>query len=282
MNRTDIPISNRDLVFVSSAVLVTVFLLMVVQKQFRYGGSPEYDVGLSLLFTFIMVVPFIVCIRAGLGLDRFVRARSLPVRIALAVIGGVLMIAAYGSAVNGLLWGLGLSSDFPSPRFLMKYISGAVFVHAALYLFVQIVSLMFVRRAKSPIRQVADRRADGVAETAEVVGVTEVAGIPVGSIRRIESCDHYVRIHSVEEVTLVRTTMRELENSLPAPFLRVHRSHIVNFDHVDGCVREGRAMFVRVGAGRVRVSASAKKRVNARLRHGIHVASSTTERTRRR
>lgn len=49
----------------------------------------------------------------------------------------------------------------------------------------------------------------------------------------IEAADNYVEIHTTTRTHLVRQTMREMEEQLDASrFIRVHRSAIVNLDHV--------------------------------------------------
>lgn len=52
-------------------------------------------------------------------------------------------------------------------------------------------------------------------------------------VRRIEADGNYVRLHSSGGEHLVRGTIREMESRLdPASFVRVHRSWIVNLNHV--------------------------------------------------
>jgi len=53
-------------------------------------------------------------------------------------------------------------------------------------------------------------------------------------IARIEAQDDYAMVHARGRGFLMGVRMRDLEARLPQPpFLRVHRSHIVNLDHVE-------------------------------------------------
>ena len=56
-------------------------------------------------------------------------------------------------------------------------------------------------------------------------------------IERVEAQDDYVLIHTQHRRFLVSLRIKDLEERLPnPPFLRVHRSHLVNLDHVDRLV----------------------------------------------
>jgi two-component system, LytTR family, response regulator len=56
-------------------------------------------------------------------------------------------------------------------------------------------------------------------------------------IERLEAQDDYVMVHAGGRGYLVGLPLGELEARLPSPpFLRVHRSHVVNLDHVERIV----------------------------------------------
>jgi len=60
--------------------------------------------------------------------------------------------------------------------------------------------------------------------------------VPVDTrdVRRLEASGDYVEVHVEDASYLVSLTMAEFESRLdPERFLRVHRSHIVNLDHVE-------------------------------------------------
>ena len=80
-----------------------------------------------------------------------------------------------------------------------------------------------------------------------------VVPLKLAEIVRLEAQDDYVMIHARERRFLVQLRLQELENRLPRPpFLRVHRSHIVNLDHVDRMVwRDDGRMNVHVRGGAV-------------------------------
>ena len=60
-----------------------------------------------------------------------------------------------------------------------------------------------------------------------------VTPIRVDDIVRFEGCDDYVWIYTTGRPLLAALRLHELERQLPAGFVRVHRSHIINLAMVD-------------------------------------------------
>lgn len=65
-----------------------------------------------------------------------------------------------------------------------------------------------------------------------------------------ESRQNYVQLHTATEQMVFDSTLKELEQKLPASFLKTHRSYIVNLGHViayeDGYVEIGKEQFLPV------------------------------------
>jgi two-component system LytT family response regulator len=80
-----------------------------------------------------------------------------------------------------------------------------------------------------------------------------IVPMPVTSIERAEAQDDYVMLHAGPRRHLMSVRIRDLEEWLPnPPFLRVHRSHIVNLDHIERMVGLECARFeVRMRDGAV-------------------------------
>lgn len=78
-----------------------------------------------------------------------------------------------------------------------------------------------------------------------------VVPLILADVERIEAQDDYVLLHTRRKPHLVSLRIRDLEVRLPnPPFLRVHRSHIVNLDHVDRMVGLDDSRFeVRMKSG---------------------------------
>jgi len=73
----------------------------------------------------------------------------------------------------------------------------------------------------------------------------------------IEAQDDYVLLRGEDRDYLASIRMRELEHRLPSPpFIRVHRSHIVNLDHVVRVAREidGRLRVTMTNGASIAVS----------------------------
>jgi two-component system, LytTR family, response regulator len=81
--------------------------------------------------------------------------------------------------------------------------------------------------------------------------------VSVGDIEWIEAADYYVCLHSGGKRHLLRESIRALETKLdPKKFIRLHRSAIVNLDHVREIHRDGQA------EGWVLLSTGARVRLN--------------------
>ena len=76
--------------------------------------------------------------------------------------------------------------------------------------------------------------------------------IPHAQITHVSVEDHYSRIHYLADgeprTVLVRISLAKLMRDLPTTgFIQVHRSHMVNVEHVVDLAREGRRAMVVVG-----------------------------------
>jgi two-component system, LytTR family, response regulator len=94
--------------------------------------------------------------------------------------------------------------------------------------------------------------------------------LPVSDIRWISAEENYVRISTQTETHLLRETMARLEEKLdPEMFLRVHRSSIVNLQHVKEVRTEadGDYAVVLVNGEKLTMSRSYRSRINGWLTH---------------
>lgn len=57
------------------------------------------------------------------------------------------------------------------------------------------------------------------------------------SVYYIQGLKDYVKIHTGDKTVIALLSMKSLEDTLPAQFFRVHRSYIINFDHLESVSR---------------------------------------------
>jgi two-component system LytT family response regulator len=96
-----------------------------------------------------------------------------------------------------------------------------------------------------------------------------VVPLSLASIERFEAQDDYVMIHAGGRQYLVSLRVANLDTWLPnPPFLRVHRSHIVNLDHVERMVSlDDSRLEVRMkGGAKVPVSRVRSQELRSRAR----------------
>jgi two-component system LytT family response regulator len=88
----------------------------------------------------------------------------------------------------------------------------------------------------------------------------------VAEIVWIEAEDYYVMVHSTRGRHMLRATLASLEERLdPRLFLRVHRTAIVNLDHVRALDDEGQLIIVLSSGARVPVSRSRRRELEPLL-----------------
>jgi two-component system, LytTR family, response regulator len=95
--------------------------------------------------------------------------------------------------------------------------------------------------------------------------------LPVSDIRWISAEENYVRIRTNSETHLLRETMVRLQEKLdPETFLRIHRSSIVNLQHVKEVRTEadGEYTVQLVNGDKLTMSRSYRSRITGLLTHG--------------
>lgn len=74
---------------------------------------------------------------------------------------------------------------------------------------------------------------------------TKIEVVPVETIIKIEAQDDYVEIFTSDKKYLKNDTMNYLEKVLPSKiFTRVHRSHIINLNHIDKIEKYGKESYI--------------------------------------
>lgn len=92
--------------------------------------------------------------------------------------------------------------------------------------------------------------------------------VPVIDVIRIEALDDYVEIFTRDKKYLKKETMNYLENSLPQEvFIRVHRSNIINVNHIEKIERYGKESYLVIlkDGSKVNVSKSRIKDLKTQL-----------------
>jgi two-component system LytT family response regulator len=97
---------------------------------------------------------------------------------------------------------------------------------------------------------------------------TKDSFVNVDDIEWIEAADYYSCIHAGPKNLMLRETIKQLAETLdPRKFVRVHRSAIVNIDHVLEILREGRS------EGRVLLSNGRRLKMSKAGWHALLVAT---------
>lgn len=158
-----------------------------------------------------------------------------------------------------------------------QYAVRAFTVHAADYL----LKPFAAERLSTALQRVRERANGGGSEeangqngnryTTRIVFKSKgrILFLPVSEIRLIAAEENYVRISTGEETHLLRETMTRIEERLdPKSFLRIHRSSIVNLQHVKEARLEsdGEASVVLIDGQKVPMSRGYRSKIQRLLR----------------
>lgn len=119
-----------------------------------------------------------------------------------------------------------------------------------------------VRDHKDQIQQLLHEKAKQIEPFLEVMSNRKMAKIAFRDIYFIESHSDYVTIHTLDESILTKEKISHLAESLPARFLRIHRSFIVNTDKITSYSNQE----VVLGETQLNIGRSYKKEVQESLK----------------
>lgn len=135
-----------------------------------------------------------------------------------------------------------------------------------------------LERARTALRRprdegADDRLQDAMASDAPLTRIFvrsrgRVVPVAVADIGRLEAQDDYVALHAGGHQWLVHLPLGEIERRLdPARFTRVHRSHLVNLDHVAGLTQKdgGRLEIEMRDGSRVMASRTGSRELRRRM-----------------
>ena len=90
-----------------------------------------------------------------------------------------------------------------------------------------------------------------------------VVPVRISSVERLEACDDYVIVHAAGRQFRLNLPLSELEARLdPRIFVRVHRSHAVNLDHVASWeAYDGSRLQIRLRSGATLIASRQRSRL---------------------
>lgn len=105
-----------------------------------------------------------------------------------------------------------------------------------------------IERAQRRIAEIAalattDQEPAGVLPSLHIPDARGGRDVALVDVKWIEAARDYVIVHTATQSHLVRSTMTEMADQLPAAIPRVHRSAFVNLDHVERWVRSEKGVY---------------------------------------
>ena len=113
------------------------------------------------------------------------------------------------------------------------------FLAIATYFVVFLSAVIFLLRRK--MFHSEKKLPETTQEKAKILQVTsnrKTVNLELDSILYVESLSNYVKIHTSQETIITKEKISKLAERLPENFLRVHRSFLVNQNHVEAFGKE--------------------------------------------
>ncbi len=162
-----------------------------------------------------------------LSLAEASRRRTMVLLVALCPV----VILAHAAFVAWWdLFTLGDLVALPWRVIMMRHLEGSTLLEVLGYTIVVAITVRTTRRepSRAPTRPTATKTPPVLV----VKSSNTIDRIPFAEIRVLEASGNYVRIFAGTRMQVMRSTLTALEAELDERFLRVHRSRIVNRDHV--------------------------------------------------
>ena len=234
------------LTYLVGAFLTLIALIVMTQNYFKYGYSADYSVGLSLAYnlivytTYAALSPLIFYFGRRFSLASNRPFKSFLVHLILSVTLGL----THMLFCNVLLYSVDLSSAIIFPRFISKYLTNVIHFHLLAY---WAILLLSTYRKRKTSKQQAEITKTMERFTVKKNGRTYF--LELEGVFWIEAMDHYQKVHLKNGYHVIKGSMKRLEDRLPSDrFLRIHRSHFVNLQHIQE-VQKGRDLRVSLKNG---------------------------------
>ncbi len=245
------------IIVISFLFLVGLALLRSAQNYLKYAATVDYfSIPLTLLFNFIVFSSFVLFTPIIIRLtQRFPLAKhqlgNIGIHIGLSL--GLVLLQML--LCNLILYVIDLSSSPIFPVFIKKYLTGFIQFHLLAYWIILLFISHKQRRETQPKYLERFVIKDGHFTTT----------VARDQVHWIEALDHYQKLHTDTGFFLYKDTMANLVKQLPDDqFMRIHRSAIVNTQHIKGLRRADQQLLVKLENGEeVAVGKSYRSKVQA-------------------
>lgn len=121
----------------------------------------------------------------------------------------------------------------------------------------------FIDQKQSEKEEVEELISDEFTKSSIYVNVNKkYVKVIFSEIKYIESVKDYIHIHTSDDTIITREKISNFENKLPAPFMRIHRSFIVNLSKISAFTSHD----IEIGNKEIPIGSSYKEEVISRLK----------------
>ncbi|GEM_PF-2200109 len=226
---------ERKFFIASSAFLLVLFALAMIQNVIRYGASTTYSPVRSVTYLLISLLLFLSLLPSILQVSKLVLDRYPRYYVVSAIVISISSILIFYAGSGAIMYLLGFFDDFFNIKYARQYFGREALFHlilvigACVYIF-----FTYQKKARRLVRGSVGRKS-----------VT----IQTALIRYVEADDHYLKLYTEDSQLVKRSTMDKMSEELEPEFIRIHRKYLVNTSFIIGKEREQRDEYVLLEGG---------------------------------
>ncbi|MDN5200866.1 LytTR family DNA-binding domain-containing protein [Fulvivirgaceae bacterium BMA10] len=239
------------------AALSILFVVFMIQNYFRYGSGANYNIGRSLTYFSVTIFLFLPVVYLINRFSQWLIQKGSSYPWAWHVLFSFTVLLLYALIINMILYILDFSSFPVDVKFFRSYFTRIANIHFVLYWGVVLYGKYRIKKEQ-------------IGKFISAYNGKSKVICKLDTILWIESYDHYVKLHTLDEQLIKRASISKLSDSLDKNFVRIHRRYIVNTRFVQRVYKEHRDTFVMLeNKTKLKISKTYRKTLNNLLQSHV-------------
>ena len=212
-----------------------VFCVALFQNYIRYSIHESYQIWTSVSYLIVSLILFGLFLSPLYTTTNFIQQKYSANFLLIMGCVMIIVIGVYYVLSSILINLIGFYDSLFSEQYARQYFGREAFIHMVM---VALTGFIFYMN-RSNIKK---------KHISAVNGRIEVT-LDVESIQWIESYDHYLKIHTVDQSLLKRSSLEDMTRELKPEFIRIHRKYLVNRSKIAKKEKQKRDEYVVLNSG---------------------------------